>query len=41
MWDASVEGMRNEIEKVYNLMSSVLSGIPMYPILGNHEAQNM
>lgn len=41
MWDVSVAGMKYGIEKVYNLMRLTFGNIPMYPILGNHEAQNM
>lgn len=41
MWASSIDDMKYEIEKVYNLMSLVFADIPVYPILGNHEAQNM
>lgn len=41
MWDASVSDMKNEIEDVYDLMREIFGDIPLYPILGNHEAQNM
>lgn len=41
MWDATVESMKGEIAMAFNQMKLVFDGIPMYPILGNHEAQNM
>lgn len=41
MWNSSVDGMKNDIEKVYNLMRLVFGNVPLYPILGNHDAQNM
>lgn len=41
VWDATVDGMKYEIEKVHNLMSLVFGNVPMFAILGNHEAQNM
>lgn len=41
MWDSSVDDMKFEIEKVYNLMKVVFGDIPVYPVLGNHEAQNL
>jgi hypothetical protein len=40
-WDTSVERMKASIEKVYDLMSLVFGNVPVYPILGNHEAQQM
>ena len=41
MWDVSVDSMKNAIEMVHNLMRTELGDIPIYPILGNHDAQNM
>lgn len=41
MWDSSVDDMKYEIEKVYQLMHLVFEDIAVYPILGNHEAQNL
>lgn len=41
MWNSSVDGMKYQIEKVHNLMSLVFGNVSMYPILGNHDAQNM
>jgi DNA repair exonuclease SbcCD nuclease subunit len=41
MWDISLEDMKDEIEEVYDLMREVFVNIPIYPILGNHDAQNM
>jgi hypothetical protein len=42
MWvENSEEAMKPPITKVMNYMYEVFDGIPIFPILGNHEAQNV
>lgn len=41
MWDTTVDGMRSAIDKVFNLMAAEFGDIPIFPVLGNHDAQNM
>lgn len=41
MWDTSVDGIRNSFDRVFNLMTAEFGKIPILPVLGNHDAQNM
>lgn len=41
IYDASIDGMKSSISKVYALMGEIFGSIPVYPILGNHENQNL
>ncbi|CRK90511.1 CLUMA_CG004132, isoform A [Clunio marinus] len=41
VWDSPIESMKSSIEKVYKLMNVTFENIPIFPLLGNHEAQNV
>lgn len=41
LWDVSVDAMKHTLEKVFNLLTTEFGSIPIYSILGNHDAQNM
>lgn len=41
MWDVSVDGMKDDLEEVYDMMREVFGSTPIYSVLGNHDAQNM
>ena len=41
MWDVSVEAMKRSLSEVFKLLTTEFEGVPIYPVLGNHEAQNM
>lgn len=42
MWQSNTpEVMEKSIADIMNLMYETFDGIPIFPTLGNHEAQNM
>lgn len=41
LFDASIADMKDSITKVYELMKKTFGHIPIYPIIGNHETQNL
>ncbi|CAO1438478.1 unnamed protein product [Diamesa hyperborea] len=38
VWETTIQGNINIMDRTYNLFKSVFGNIPVYPILGNHEA---
>ncbi|KAL7017337.1 hypothetical protein ACKWTF_010322 [Chironomus riparius] len=41
LWDTTIDGTKSSLKTVYGLMRNVFKDIPIYPIIGNHEAQNL
>ncbi|KAG5672941.1 hypothetical protein PVAND_003028 [Polypedilum vanderplanki] len=41
VWETSIEGNIGSMKKIYELFKKVFKNIPVYSILGNHEAQPM
>ncbi|KAG5672940.1 hypothetical protein PVAND_003027 [Polypedilum vanderplanki] len=41
IYDTTIDGMKNSLSAVYNLINEIFGQISVYPILGNHENQNL
>jgi hypothetical protein len=37
IWETTQQGNIQTWDRIYNLVSQVFPGVPVYPIIGNHE----
>lgn len=41
IWDTTEDGNKESITVIHDLLASTFPGIPVYPVIGNHESQPM